>query len=1130
MRLNTTSDSLIHIFHAAALMLLLPLGLHAQSLFPIKKNKKWGLINSDGHIVRQPVYDAIGEFKQYGYAIMQRNGRIGMLDKMGREVVPPRYQDVKVLDTALVAVMKNGQWKVLNMNGRTVLPPGYQQVEVLKGSRPPCLAYQLDGAWGIVDAEGRLIASPQYDKIEVLKNVPKHVKGFYFKTKKDNSWGVLLPSGREILAPCADEIWVYNENLFFYKKNLKWGAVDRLGQNVLQPVYNHFSRLSDNFVKLGTPHGQALFSLVYNQLVSQTPYDAIYPFSPDYALCKKGRQLGLTGHCGEQALHTRYDEIQPYGSNTFRVSLNGQWGIVTLDDVVLIPFRYDYISPMKNGLCVIIKDHRSGVANHRGQVLVPTEYDRIFLEDRLAKAYKGQQLSVFNFDNNGSLQQQNSFNKHFTINVVRNNDPVPPSWQSDQNPYQLKKFEWFYSPKQDKWGLRRLDNGRVQIEPTFHEVRVEKNLGLTLVGIERKQKLKFGQTSYRFEMTYGLVQNDTGLLVHEVDLLDIRLSDFDNGLPVARCIFTNGKHGLINRIGKVIRKDFTYVGTFTEGLARVGIKGKTSCSLKNSPFTIGQLNQYLASQLPPVTLTDYTRYDYDMDRLGYLTCDGCQWGYVDTLGQLAVPPQYDFARDFKNNVGIVATGNKWGMVNTKGKTLLRCEFDELAFIDKTGNQVLHIFKKEQKYGLIDTLGQLAVGVQYDEIGSFAEGRLAVKRRNLWGYVDANGLETVPCRFTQAGPFSEGLAAVRLGSKWGYIDKNGNIELPFQFTKAGPFRNGLAPAKKEGPRFGYIDPRGHWAIPPQYLQANPFDRGVARIVQLQGDNYRHGLINSKGQFVVRPKFASISPFDRHGLAVASLGGSPERFVLLNLNGEMVTSRSFRGIWPFSDGLAKVKKKTGYGFINTKGQLVIPAKFTKATDFSEGRAAIWLNGRCGFIDTDGHIVINTEFSRCMDFKDGKAIVFKGNQRAGLIDKNGNFFIEPGINQLLEFTEGRGLVRDKHYKCYYITEQARFYNGYYDKAGQFQHGIAVVQINGRWAIINQQGIKIIPPKYDKIEQFENGFAKVRIKGFNGLSNTRGELIVQPDYEYISYAGEGLFRVEQGDKIGYFDMLGKWVWGLQD
>ena len=50
----------------------------------------------------------------------------------------------------------------------------------------------------------------------------------------------------------------------------------------------------------------------------------------------------------------------------------------------------------------------------------------------------------------------------------------------------------------------------------------------------------------------------------------------------------------------------------------------------------------------------------------------------------------------------------------------------------------------------------------------------------------------------------------------------------------------------------------------------------------------------------------------------------------------------------------------------------------------------------------------------------------------------------------------------------------------------------------------------------------------GYNGLSNLKGDLIVQPHYEFITYAGDGLFRVEQGDQVGYFDSEGKWVWDL--
>ena len=1116
---------------AAFLLLLSPYSHRAQSLYPIKKDKKWGLIDSDGRIVKPPVYDAIGEFKAYGCAVIQRNGRVGMLDSKGAEVVPARYDDVKVLDSMLVSVMEKGKWKVVNFQGETVLKAGYERVEVLasKAGRS-FLAFRTDKKWGIVDEKGRLVAKPRFDEISILQNVPKNVGGLYFQTKKEGLLGLLLSTGKEILKPSADEIWAYNNNLFFFKKNLLWGAADRQGKEVLPPLYTHFSRISGKFIKLLRNNQPSLFSLVYNKLVTTGSYEAFYPFSDEYVLCKKNRLLGLVDHCGSLVLSPRYNEIQAYDGDLFRANKDGRWGIVTLDDLNIIPFGFDYIAPMKDGLCVVIKNKRLGIANHRGEVVVGTDFDRIVLEGDQAKAYRGKKLTLFNFNKERRLEEENRFGRHFTIKIKRGAQARIPRWATSDSPYQLEKFEWFYSPKKDKWGLRRLDNGEVQIEPSFHEVRVEKELGLTLVGIETKQEIDFDRTSYRFEMAYGLVQNDTGLLVHEVNLFDVRLGDFDRGLPAARCIFTNGKQGLVNRIGKVVCKDFAFIGNYRNGVARASLKGKLSASLKGRPFNLGKLQNYFAPLLSPVTLTDYTRHDRNIDRFGHLSCEGCQWGYVDTLGQVVIAPQYDFARDFVNNVGIVAQGKKWGMLNSKGKTLLRCEFDELGFIDQTGNEVLHIFKKQEKYGLIDTLGRLAIGVQYDDIGFFSEGRLAVKKYGHWGYVDPNGLEVVPCRFNEVKPFSEGLAAVRIGIKWGYINKNGEEELGFQFSKAGNFHDGLAPAKREGPRFGYIDKAGKWAIAPQFLRASDFDRGAARVMVMQGSSYRTGLIDAQGGFIARPKYASISAFDQHGLAVVGIGGNPMRYTLLNLKGQAITSQSFRSIEAFSEGLARVRKKDGFGYLDLNGQLVIPARYSKASDFSDGRAAVWEKGRCGFINTKGHYVVAPSFSRCMDFKDGKAIVFKGNQRAGLIDLDGNFVIEPGINRLLDFNNGRGLVRDEHYKFYFITEEARFHDGFYDKAGEFRHGVAVVQVDGRWAIINQQGIEVIPPKYDKIEQFENGFAKVRIKGFNGLSNTKGEVIVQPDYEYISYAGEGLFRVEQGDKVGYFDMEGKWVWGLQE
>jgi len=189
----------------------------------------------------------------------------------------------------------------------------------------------------------------------------------------------------------------------------------------------------------------------------------------------------------------------------------------------------------------------------------------------------------------------------------------------------------------------------------------------------------------------------------------------------------------------------------------------------------------------------------------------------------------------------------------------------------------------------------------------------------------------------------------------------------------------------------------------------------------------------------------------------------------------------------------------------------------------------DNRCGFIDLAGREIIPLTYSKCLDFEDGKAVVYEGLKKGGLIDLAGKEIIEPGINRLMGFKDGRGLVRE-NYDYYYIAEDASWRDGYFEKAERYQHGIAAVRKNGKWGIINRNGLNLISNKYDQITTFEEGVAKVQLSQFVGLADLKGKLIIPPAYEYITYAGDGLFRVENGGQIGYLRKDGSWVWQLQE
>jgi hypothetical protein len=1092
----------------------------AQTVFPVKMNNRWGLINSEGSMIIKPEYEAIGDFKNYGYAVMQRSGKVGLLDQHGREIVNARFEDLRVLDSARIAVMDQGQWMVIDLNGKIVLAKGYDRLQLWDGG---FLAFRVQNKWGVLNQKGVQIVAPKYDEILLRQ-------GRFFLTNTGGQKGLVLNNGTEVLTPQADQIDIISDSLFFFRKGNLWGAADGNGKSLAPTRYTGYSRISTNFYRLQGNGKPFLLSILCKGVITNGEYENYYPLSNRYVVTRKNQRLGLIDWCGRTVLSPRYDEILWYSPSVFRVNVGGKWALIKQGDSTLTSFQYTYIAPPKGRISVVKIGQAYGVINYLGKEIVKTNYRRIVLEPGQARAYRtnimaggAEMLDLLRFDDEGNLVSGDQLSQHFRIKVSgknRQNNTV----EKEEESYILDKFEWFFDAAKDRWGLRDISDGSIKITPAFQWIKVDRALGLTLVAIPTARDYEFERTTYRFDHLLGVVSNDLGALVSELNYWDIHLEDFHAGNPYARCLAANGRYGLMDKRGKQVQQGFAYIGPFKNGLARMSLAGRLSASMK-SENNLGTLHDFMAQLPVPGRVIDYTQYDQVFKDNAKVVCENCEWGYIDTAGKRKINPQFTFAEDFVNEVGIVQLGNKWGVINQHGKPLIPCQYDAIRFLENTNNRILSMYVQRPKYGLIDTLGQLAVNAIYDEIGSFREDRLAVARNGLWGFVDHDGLEVIPCRFREVGNFHEGLASVKLGRFWGFIDKLGNEVINFKFRKVGNFGHGLAWVETED-GLGYANHEGKLIIPAFYEQATDFDHGVAR-VRLGG---KYGLINTKGQSILKPKYNTISAFNAYGLAIATQGSENTRTILINRKGMQVGNQSFIQIHPFSEGLAVVKEKNGYGYIDTLGRLIIPAVYHKAGSFSQGRAAVYRDGTCGYLSHDGQSKVPFNYTRCQDFADGRAVVFQGMRKAGLIDTSGQQVLEPSINRILDFSEGVGLVRDEQYRFYFITEQATMYNAYYQQASGFNHGVAVVQVNGKWGIINRRGMEVVAPKYSQIEAFENGYAKVKVEGFNGLSNLKGQLIVSPDFEYIRYAGDGVFRVEQGDKIGYFDSTGNWIWSLSN
>ncbi|MDR3617166.1 MAG: WG repeat-containing protein [Candidatus Obscuribacterales bacterium] len=175
-------------------------------------------------------------------------------------------------------------------------------------------------------------------------------------------------------------------------------------------------------------------------------------------------------------------------------------------------------------------------------------------------------------------------------------------------------------------------------------------------------------------------------------------------------------------------------------------------------------------------------------------------GYMDRKGEVAIPPKFWAAADFKEGLACVCmtNGGKWGFINHSGDLVLPCIFDGPSEF----NEGLAKVDKGSESGFID------------ETGAFV---LREKDWKCWGN------------------FSDGLAAVHLNKPFsgGFIDKSGKVVIKLKppIYLGDDFHEGLCKTnfyENNRGTFGYINRSGDWQIKPQFIECSDFSEGLAAV--------------------------------------------------------------------------------------------------------------------------------------------------------------------------------------------------------------------------------------------------------------------------------------------------------------
>ena len=195
-----------------------------------------------------------------------------------------------------------------------------------------------------------------------------------------------------------------------------------------------------------------------------------------------------------------------------------------------------------------------------------------------------------------------------------------------------------------------------------------------------------------------------------------------------------------------------------------------------------------------------------------------KYGFINKKGKLVIPCIYNQADYFSEGLCCVALGNdklnyKWGCINTQGDIVIPIIYDGFGGCFENG--YIEAIKDGHSHGtLLGLDGKPLPGFdwEYDEIRYISEGFARFKKDGKYGFLNTKGDIAIPAIYDFASFFVDGIACVSIGDKYGKykyggINTDGILVIPCIYDNIFYFENGIALVEKDN-QVGLIDKYGN----------------------------------------------------------------------------------------------------------------------------------------------------------------------------------------------------------------------------------------------------------------------------------------------------------------------------------
>ncbi|MFH0974946.1 MAG: WG repeat-containing protein [Spirochaetota bacterium] len=306
-------------------------------LILVKEQTKYGFINNKGKEIVPPRYDQLDSMIE-GIARVAIDGKWGLLNTSGQEIIPLKYDYIYKFADSFAKIELNKKYGYIDRTGKEIIPPKYDEIYLPLNVFP--VKVKLNWKCGLVDKTGKEIVSPKYDDIRTFRDglAIVEIKGGskYHSDPKDKE-GLINIAGEEIVPPEQHTIR-FSEGLAAVRLKgkwgfFKWGFIDRTGKMIIPPEYDEVKDFEKGMADVKKNGKWGRIGLT-GKVIIPPKYDDIGDFNEDIASVGIDKYFGIQHKCGfvdrtgKEIIPLKYDDVESFKNGMARIELNGQWGYV----------------------------------------------------------------------------------------------------------------------------------------------------------------------------------------------------------------------------------------------------------------------------------------------------------------------------------------------------------------------------------------------------------------------------------------------------------------------------------------------------------------------------------------------------------------------------------------------------------------------------------------------------------------------------------------------------------------------------------------------------------------------------------------------------------------------------------